>query len=282
MKTYRPSRACALALLIVVAAPGIVAAQPARPGQGKPERQRLRTDAKVKAVRANFMQVVVGDDQVWVLRVDAKPDSITLTGTAEPSWLRPGMPVRLTARLNKRRQAVEPITEISVITPREGYRMGIFPEEGLGAGGFGFEEDGEKRPAAAGITCLVNGRLTGFKNGEIAVAAGGAPVRGKLAEEATIKVDVADISFARPGDKVHVEGFYFQKGQAIVTLVEIEAAEPFTGPEPKKKPAPRRPLRQEPKPLDNPDEDGEPEEGDEDGDGQVEPEEGDEDGDGEH
>ena len=256
MRTNWRSVVCLVVLAILAAVPSIVAAQQARPG-GKPERQRLKTDAKVKAVRGNFMQVVVGDDQVWLLRVDAKPDSITLTGTAEPSWLRPGMPVRLTASLDKRRKAVEPITEFAVITPREGIRMGVFPEQGLGAGGFGFDDDGGKPPADAGIPCLVTGRLTGYKNGEITVAPGGAPVRGKLAEEATIKVDVADISFARPGDKVHVEGFYFQKGQAIVTLVEIEAAEPFKGPEPKKKPVLRRLPQEEPKPLDQPEEGGE-------------------------
>jgi len=240
--------ACLLAVSLLLVCEGLVCGQP-RPG--KPERQRLRNLATVKAVQGNLMQVVLDVDanQLWLIKIDAKPDAINYTGTAEPSWLQPGMPVRFTTELNKKLVGQQPISELAVAAPREGYRFGVVRDDQLGGGAFELKGDDEPAPRkpSAVDTYFVYGQLRSIREGKMLVAAGRAAVRAELADDVQIAVDWTELRFVRPGDRAKLEGYYYQKGQAIVTRIEVTAAQPLVGPEPK-----RRPPRPAPPPADEP------------------------------
>ena len=239
-----------IALMMVLVSASSVAAQ-RRPG---PEKQPFRVESTIKAVRGNFMQVIVGTEEVWVVKIQAKPDAMSMSGKAEPSWLQRGMLVRFSARLNKRGQAQEPVAKLTVFTPREGYQLGAFLEQEFDAGQFDLDDEPKPKAGPADVAnYLVAGQLTSIKNGAMTVSVGGGVVRAELAEDVEIDVDIADYRLARPGDKAKFEGYFYQKGQALATRVEVTATKPLKGPEPKK---PVRPPRRPTRPVNKPEEGG--------------------------
>src|SRR5438477_390414 len=65
---------------------------------------------------------------------------------------------------------------------------------------------------------------------EITIDAAGTPVRAQLADKASVSLDLADLSYVRPGDKVEFSGWHITgaKGRAWATKIAVTAAEPLS------------------------------------------------------
>jgi hypothetical protein len=63
----------------------------------------------------------------------------------------------------------------------------------------------------------------------VSVAAGGARVSAKLADDASISVNLGDLRYAQPGDKIEVDGWHVkgQPGQVYANRITITSATPL-------------------------------------------------------
>ena len=206
----RHSRSVCLSLVLLVswALVAPVAAQ-------APRKRSLRSKGEIKAVQPPFLQFNNTSGKLWTIKVEAKPGDVIYKGTADPSWLRRGMLVRFSAQLDQKANAQEPISELFVFVPRPGYGVGVSPEL-----------DG---------SFLVAGKLSSIKDGTLKLMAGRKTVTAELAEDATIQVELADYSLARPGDKIEMKGYFYQQGKGIASQLMITAAKPLATGEKKKK-----------------------------------------------
>jgi hypothetical protein len=215
-------------------------------------REPLQCAGTVKQVGRGVigLQTEAGDQ--WLVQVEARPQDLSFTGSADATFVKPGMWIRFTTKLTRRGDAQEPIAMAEIYTPREGFGVGVYPE-GAGVGGgeggpvFAPAEEEKPRPEAKAkvrdedVVYRVGGQVTKISRlGELTINAGGTSVKATLTEDAKISVDVADLSFLRAGDSIEVRGWYpaGTKGRAIVSQVTASTAEPLTDPSKKKRPAP--------------------------------------------
>lgn len=205
------------------------------------EREIVRCAGKVKAVGPGVLQVVGEEGQQWLVSVEARPQNISFQGSASPGFLRPGMLVQFRAVLDKKAESHAPITEIKVIALREGVQLGIQPEGGAGGGELFTSDDDnagkKKKKSPDGKPYLVAGTLRGIKDRKFYVAAGGATIKGEIAENCSVSLDVSDYSLARDGDPIMLQGWHFpgQPNQIYATELTITAEKPLIAPEDAKK-----------------------------------------------
>ena len=221
-------------------------------GQQQPPnvpRENLAASGVLKGARGAVLQMQTTEGEPWLIQVQPnRPQDINFIASAEASFVKPGMLVQFSSKLNKRGQADEPVTALTIFTMKEGYQLGVMSDSSIegGASSGLFEEPAEKpkeKKAKAKLdedtVYRVAGQVTKIgRTGEMTVNAGGTVVKAELAEDAKVSVDVNDLTYARPGDKVEVRGWYIagQKGQGVGNQVSVSAAEPLAGP--KKKPLP--------------------------------------------
>lgn len=163
---------------------------------------------------------------------------ITVVGTAEPGFLKPGLIVRMTAELNSKGIAQSELTEISIIELSDLINFTLQADLAPGE-----DINDQKGP----VNYLVIGRVKSFKNGQLQVVAPGKVIKAKLAEDAKINVDVTDYSWAQEGDVVSVDGKLYMPGQVIADKVQIEMAKPLA-PKGKRRP-PSKSTRKGKKPT---------------------------------
>jgi hypothetical protein len=220
-------------------------ARPRQPEQPQVQRQPVQCAATVKQVARGLVQVATDAGEQWVVRVEARPQDISFTGSADSSFLRTGMWVRFNSKLTKRGQATEPLTSLTLFTPREGQEAGVRAETGVGGGAAAglFEEtkpDANARPkgkSTEDVIYLVAGQITKIsRQGELTVSARGTTVKADLADNVKISLDLSDLSYLRAGDKFDFEGWHIagQNGQAVATRVNASAAQPLGEPAKKK------------------------------------------------
>lgn len=271
---YRLLTAAGLLLALAAAAEG----QYRFPGQRGRERIQLEPFAAtgtIAGVGRGRIQMVTVTQQKWLVAVS--PQAVVhVTGTAEPDFLRPGMFVRFTAALDKKGKGQEPVSELTIFTPSAEMGIGVWPE-GMAVGDVGAEQPaqppnpfggafGVGTPAAPADTgrYMVAGRLVKERNGKLLVHFGRGSAEIELAENPTIKVDVADYTVAKQGDSISVtKGQMYPNqpmilqanpnavGQAMALELEIQLSQPLTGPRKKplrpETPKPSRPEPGEPK-----------------------------------
>jgi hypothetical protein len=218
-------------------------------GQQQPNvpRENLSASGVIKGARGNVLQMQTAEGEAWLIQVQPnRPWDVTFTGPAEASFVKPGMLVQFSTKLNRRGQADEPVTQLTIFTMKEGYQLGVLSDVAIGGGGASsglFEEPQEKpkeKPAKVKLdentVYRVAGQITKIsRTGEMTINAGGTSVKAELAEDAKVSVDVNDLAYARPGDKVEVRGWYIagNKGQAVGNQIAVSAAEPLAGPKKK-------------------------------------------------
>lgn len=225
------SRSVALSLGLAVFAVAN-AAQAQRPPQQGPRPMPLDATGTVQGMQGNLLKIDYGGVP-WVIQVQPKTE-IHVLGTADASFLQPGMFVSFQAELDKKGNATSPVSELQIITPRDQFSLGIIPQSEEST--FEAEESGEtkKGPPPQTGTYKVGGRIVSLRNGKMQVNANGQQVKADLAESPTITVDVATPSVASLGDKITLKGNYVQEGRGIATDIEITLSNPLTAPEPKK------------------------------------------------
>lgn len=246
-----------------------VALFPSIPALGQNlEREQFNISGTVKGVAPGAIQVAVTEKEVWLITVDPniKSQDVTFSGTAEKSFLRPGMAVEFRAQVNKRGTVLEPVASLTVFTPADSRPLGIDADVAADGGGgalFGEvkeenkdEKKGDKKkpdPKEKKAAAKPKGddtiyRVAGAINkigraGDVTVSAGGAQVKFNLAEDCKISVDTNDLSFVSVGDKAAVHGSALkgQPGQGVASKIEVTAANPLTDGSKKK---PTKPVKE--------------------------------------
>jgi hypothetical protein len=218
-------------------------------------REPLQCAGTVKQISRGVIGVVSDAGDQWLMQVDARPQDLSFTGSADATFVKPGMWIRFTTKLTRRGDAKDPIATAEIYTPREGFGVGVYPEgagQGGGEGGgelFGAPVEEKAKPKAKAepkvrdedVVYQVGGQVSKISRlGELTINAGGTSVKATLAEDAKISVDVADLSFLQAGDKIEVRGWYpaGTKGRAIANQVTASASQPLTDASKKKKPIP--------------------------------------------
>jgi hypothetical protein len=214
---------------------------------------------------------------------------IHLTGTASPDYIRKGVYVQFTADVDSKHAVKEKISHLTVFTPTREKGAGLisadapeamgapdstFPAQDTGTGksskhtgtsSHKSSGNGHKPPAPVKLpaTCIVRGQVKSCTSGNLVIVAGrGGKIEAVMADDAAIRVDVADLSAASKGDAITVQGRSMpapptRPGMAappsvvLAETVNITAAQPLVGGKKKHsradrsttKPAPRSPKK---------------------------------------
>jgi hypothetical protein len=244
-----------VALLALLGMPSATSAQVygegARRQQQEVPRENMQASGTVKGLQRGMIHLVTDAGDQWLVQVQAtRPQDVSFTGTAEPSFVKPGMWVRFQTKLSRRGDAAEPIDSVEVFTPREGYQAGVYADAASGGSGnaanlFGDDPQPEAKPKTKpkandeDTVYTVAGQVSKIsRSGELTINAAGTSVKAKLADEAKVRLDMAVLTFLREGDKIEVSGWHpaGQKGRAIATQVSASAAQPLADNSKKKKP----------------------------------------------
>src|SRR6185436_18204192 len=80
------------------------------------EREQLSISGTIKGVAPGAFQVAVSEKEVWLIKIDPniKQVDMTFSGSAEKTFLRPGMYVEFRAQVNKRGTVLEPVASLTV------------------------------------------------------------------------------------------------------------------------------------------------------------------------
>ena len=216
--------------IVLASAPGY-----AQRGRGGIRPQPMNTTGTIRAISPKALQIIAEDGSPWIIALPERRELLVYHGTAPAQWLQRGMFVRFTATLDKRLETEETVRELVVVTVRPGVEPGVFPEADAAQLLADAEQNKKTRkkkrqpPPDTPVPCLVIGRLYGYKNGEMTVAAGRLMVKAPLAEDAKVTIEVNDHSLARPGDKVEVSALFFLNapGRATARQMKITAAGPL-------------------------------------------------------
>lgn len=167
----------------------------------------------VEQVGADGMTIKC-EGQSFLLAVDPSHTKMVCSGTAERSYLKPGVMVRFEGEFDRRMQLKGgPLEEVCVVTPSETSQPGIHTDSEGGSGGEGDEYERRPKQRGASENCVVIGVIKLIKDGQLQVVADGKPVKVPLADDAEIKVEVDDYSLAAAGDEIVVRGRTVQPPQ---------------------------------------------------------------------
>lgn len=197
--------------------------------------EKVSASGTITAVGPGVMQVMSAAGDQWQVALDPKAE-VYVSGTASPSFLRPGMLVKFSGKFNKKAEAVEPLSSITVFTPRaEKPRQG---EEGggnssdLAKGLFEVDEPapaGEKKKPVEAFDVSSGGAIVSARGGKLSVRGPAGTFKMTLASDAEVALDVNDYRLARAGDKIELEGWTYQGDvtKVVANRVSIRLAEPL-------------------------------------------------------
>lgn len=278
-------------IMALVVAPSLALAQQRQQAAPQKPAQAFQATGTIHSFNAQQINMVTAGDQKWVVKFD-ELTKVSVKGEGTEEMLRPGAIVRFYAKLSAKGVALEPIDEITTMSPRDNFTpmIELAPEgsekkEEAGAGEKKEEAAGaeapfdnlnlaeEEEPARGrkgrsrrggveieeGERYFVVGILTTSRRGKLVVTAGEKlKIRAELAEDAKIDVDFTTHAIARPGDAIEVKGYFREEGEAMGRSVEITLAPPVEEEEgPKKRPSRSRRDRDE-REKDEPQEEGAP------------------------
>ncbi len=198
-------------------------------GQARSRRQRQPNVVELKqfsvkgtitGMRGDLIQWTDENQRVNLVKLDPKRlMRITVTGTAEPSFLRPGLFVRFLTTPDERGKITETIGELTIFSPADGFQPGVFPED----------------PGNPKGPVLVAGRIKSLRKGKMTLLVGRQQVKVQLAEEPKIAIEVTDLRIVSPGDQIEVTGFGQTAQQLIARTIDIKLAKPLSGPKKKRR-----------------------------------------------
>ncbi len=171
------------------------------------------------------------EGQSFVLAMDPAHSRVICNGTAERSYLKPGVMVKFEGEFDRKMQLKGgPLEALSVVSPSDTAQPGIHSDSATDENG-----DEEKRPVKRGAneSCVVIGTIKLFKDDQLQVVADGKPIKTQLAEDAEIKVEVDDFTLASAGDEIVVRGRTIQPpqgpqaGQVFGEEVTITLSQPL-------------------------------------------------------
>jgi len=146
---------------------------------------------------------------------------VTMSGSASPDVLKPGMFVQLTVTLDEKKKPVGEATKITIIEQSNINQPGAVSEKGPDA------KPGEPGPF------VVRGTVKSYRDGTLNLSAGATAMAIPVASSASIPVTVSDWSLASPGDTITGDANALKDNGQFTPLyavrVEIKAIAPITG-----------------------------------------------------
>jgi hypothetical protein len=152
------------------------------------------------------------------------PPKVELVGTTTTKGLKPGQYVRFRATVIDQKRAVGEVTEITVISASADNVFGMLPDNlgGPAAGAPAAGDDPEEKKAPQGIPTMCIGQLVSVRGTNMTVAfPEGKTLKARFLKTAMVKLQTSDLSFAQPGDPVHVSGFALPNNQMFATIVKV-------------------------------------------------------------
>ncbi|HEV3416255.1 MAG TPA: hypothetical protein VG056_05565 [Pirellulales bacterium] len=196
--------------------------------QQQQAKQDLHGKGQMEAVGNGVFKAVLDGDP-WVIKLE-KNAKVMVKGTATADFLMPGLFVKFKGDIDKKGKAAEQVKELEIFTPSENDPLGATPTgNALDASTL------KKTPSVVPSPYDIAGRISAIKKGAIIVACPGMTVHAEVAPDAKVKVNVADLSFASPGDKMEAKGWFIKgkEGYAYASEVTVDMANPLTGPKKK-------------------------------------------------
>lgn len=208
----RPSHWVEACVVLLSCAP--VAAQDRREPQLSWEQlPPTHVRGKVGEIGVGLIHCSDEENNPCFIKVDPSITRVSVTGTAEPSVLRPGLLVQFTAEFDGKRNSISaPLEALQIFAPGA-YPLGIINDS----------SDGK------GPTFRVAGAIKSYKDGKLVILVGKKSIKAVLADAVVISVELGDYSLAKPGDEIDVQGRLFRQGQVIGELVKVKLAEPIKG-----------------------------------------------------
>lgn len=230
MPMLLPSR-----LLMMLTFVSLLASVAAGQPRGQDNREDIRTSAAIKGIKGPYLFCINDEGVEMVVKLPDRNQNVTYTGQAHPSWLRPGMLVSLSAKLDKRGKTHSPVKDIAVISPTEETKIGAFPDVTAAGANLFSNEPAEKR-AEKPVAYSITGKITGMRNGKMRVQAGRVGLEFEVAEDATVRVQIGDFRLAQIDDTAVIRGWHYKgKPQQVqASSVSIESTKVLG--EPKKRP----------------------------------------------
>jgi hypothetical protein len=175
--------------------------------------QPFQGTATVYAVGSVGLEVTDANGNNWKLAQE-KNCLVEVTGTADPSFLKPDMLVKFSAQFDKKGKATAPLNELEIISPQAA--MSSLKAEING-----------KKGVADAVDGPVIGHVKTIKNNELTVQNTNGVFTAELGSNPSIKVNVSDFHWAQPGDKVDAKGYYTQQGLAYADEIKITLSTPL-------------------------------------------------------
>jgi hypothetical protein len=178
--------------------------------------------ATITGIGSSGLEVIDANGKNWRLAPE-KNCVIEVTGTADPSFLKPDMLVRFSAQFDKKGNATAPVNELEIVSPQAA--LNSIKQEVAG-----------KKDVSDNINGALIGHIKGIKNNQLTVQTTNGTYTAALSPNPSIKVNVSDFHWAVVGDKVDASGYYSPQGLAVAKEMRITLSNPL-GEGGKKKPA---------------------------------------------
>lgn len=203
--------------------------------QANAERKNVQAKGALKAVAAGAIQVVNAEGEQWVVKVDPRSKYNVFQGSADVSFLRPGMLVEFRNSFDKKGKPQGDVSALKVFSPRDDSRLGLTPVSGgVATGGLFSDSDEEenkkkKTQQPEVLPYIVAGPIRAIKDNKMSVAVGGVLLRVELADKVQIAFNLADFSLVREGDTVDASGWSYpdQPNLVMASRLTITAAKPL-------------------------------------------------------
>ena len=207
------------------------------PAAAQVDRQPLpaNPEGTIEDIGPDGVKIATTGGQFWMVRIPRGVE-VLVTGSAHPDFLKPGLCIKFTADVTVRRKtakANDKIEKLTIFTPTEQEFLGAFP-----VGGFGQDQgpdaanpEGDKKKGGEAHVSRyeIRGRITGMKNGKLAVAFNTGSIEIELADNPEIDLSTSDYRLAKKGDKISCQGFQIAENVVQATSVDIALAEPLGG-----------------------------------------------------
>ncbi len=200
---------------------------------GQSQRQSRGRDARGHPhdrVLNTFVSVIVSREKLAEAAKD-RVLSATVNGDAEPSYLAKDQCVSFTAEITGGTTGTGEVDEVTIFTPNSSH-----PLEMMDTKPDMDDSDSAKKPTNRTSTYMIAGQVQSFRDGQLIVKVPNErgrtlQIKVRLADNAVVKVHATDLSLARPGDLIDVDGFTGdpagQVGSLVAERVAITATKPF-------------------------------------------------------
>ncbi len=188
----------------------------------------LSEEGTLEGMQGNFLKFRDSKQEVWLLQVGPQA-TVSIIGEADIAYLRPGLTVELTGKIDEDAAIADPIGEIQVVNSKGRQPTGLFAPD----------EDAEDAKPVRNPTpgeYRVRGRITSIKDGAMEIAAGRLKISAVAAEDMKVILDIDDPRLAQFGDKTTVKAWYYDggkpnpllnsPGKAVVEEVNITLSNP--------------------------------------------------------